>query len=94
MLRRSSVYVVLIKNSRRTTLSKAGAPNETGEYWIASTKDGTEYRLGYNPDSENRVKTSDASVPGYVWRWSLDRIKDSNGNCIYFTYFEDKPQLL
>ncbi|MBI5676157.1 MAG: VCBS repeat-containing protein [Nitrospirae bacterium] len=69
---------------------KTGAPNETGEYWITQTKDGTEYRFGYNTDSENRVRSSDASVPAYVWRWSLDRIKDSNGNCIYFTYIENQ----
>lgn len=25
----------------------------------------------------------------YVWRWRLDRIKDRNGNCIYFTYSEN-----
>lgn len=69
---------------------KTGAPNDQGEYWLATTKDGTEYRFGYNLDSENLVRTSDTSFTAYVWRWSLDRIKDSNGNCIYFTYMEDR----
>jgi YD repeat-containing protein len=52
-------------------------------------KDGTEYRFGYNLDSENMVQRSDPSMATYIWRWSLDRIKDSNGNCIYLTYYEE-----
>jgi len=67
---------------------KTGASNEKGEYWVVSTKNGTEYRFGFNGDSENMVRASDTSFEQYVWRWSLDRIKDSNGNCIYFTYTE------
>lgn len=69
---------------------KTGAPNQRGEYWVVTEKDGTEYRFGYNPDSENMVRATDTSFTPYVWRWSLDRIKDTNGNCIYFTYFEDQ----
>ncbi|MDP2753936.1 MAG: SpvB/TcaC N-terminal domain-containing protein [Nitrospirota bacterium] len=65
-------------------------PNDGGTYWVVTTKDGTEYRFGYSTVSENMVNTSDPSMTPYVWRWSLDRIKDSNGNCIYFTYVEDQ----
>ncbi len=68
---------------------KTGAPNTTGEYWVVQSKDGTEFRFGYNADSENMVNSSDGSVPSYVWRWSLDRIKDRNGNSIFFTYEEN-----
>ncbi|MBI4688579.1 MAG: choice-of-anchor D domain-containing protein [Nitrospirae bacterium] len=67
---------------------KIGATNEKGDYWIVTAKDGTEYRFGYNLDSENKVNSSDLTVQ-YIWRWSLDRIKDTNGNCVYFTYTEN-----
>lgn len=68
---------------------KTGAPNERGEYWVVTAKNGTEYRFGYNRDSENMLRSSDTRFTPYVSRWSLDRIKDSNGNCIYFTYVEN-----
>ena len=72
---------------------KTGAPNERGEYWVVTKTDGTEFRFGYNADSENMVQASDTSFAKYVWRWSLDRIMDSNGNCIYFTYMEDRGSI-
>jgi len=69
---------------------KTGAPNTKGEYWMVTTTDGMEFRFGYNTDSENLVRSSDASFTAYAWRWSLDQITDPNGNCIYFTYTEDQ----
>jgi YD repeat-containing protein len=69
---------------------KSGAANEKGEYWTVIGSNGTEYRFGYDRDSENMLNSSDpATTPG-VWRWSLDRIKDANGNSIYFSYIEDQ----
>lgn len=68
---------------------KGGSANEIGEYWVVTAKDGTEYRFGYTPDAENRLQSSDASFTPYVTRWSLDRIKDTNGNTITFTYAEN-----
>ena len=67
-----------------------GAPNNSGEYWRVTAKDGTQYRFGYNPDSEHLVNATDGNVPRYVWRWSLDQIQDTNGNKIYFSYTEDR----
>ncbi len=61
-----------------------GAPNQKGEYWIIREENGKEYRFGYNIDSENMAPTRD-----YVWRWSLDEIKDPNGNKIFFRYREN-----
>ncbi|GEM_PF-1290828 len=58
--------------------------NELGEYWIVKDKSGAEYRFGYSPDSENR-----ASTRNYVGRWSLDQIKDTNNNKIFFFYQEN-----
>ena len=70
--------------------NQSGAPNDLGEYWVVKTIDGTEFRFGYNQDSENIVATSDAEMTErYVWRWSLDRVRDANGNCIYFSYTEN-----
>jgi YD repeat-containing protein len=69
---------------------KTGGQNTLGEYWVVTDKDGTEYRFGYNPASENLVQSSDASFSPYVWRWSLERIHDPNDNCICFNYIEDQ----
>lgn len=79
-------YHTKVETYQKILYNQTGAPNETGQYWTVTTEDGTEYRFGYNPDSENIVNASDVNVPKYVWRWSLDRIKDTNGNCIFFTY--------
>jgi YD repeat-containing protein len=68
---------------------KTGATNEKGAYWTVIDTSGTEYRFGSTLDSENIINTSDPAITPYVWRWSLDRIKDSNGNCIYYTYAEN-----
>ena len=68
----------------------SGAPNNSGEYWLVAAKDGTQYRFGYNLDSEHLVKATDSNVPRYAWRWSLDLIRDTNGNEIYFSYAEDR----
>ena len=68
---------------------KAGAPNTKGSYWLVTAKDGTQYRCGYNLDSETLVNATDPNVPQFAWRWGLDQMKDSNGNGIYYAYFED-----
>ena len=61
-----------------------GAPNQKSEYWQIKTPDGTTYRFGYNPDSELVSNTYD-----YVVKWSLDLIKDTHNNEIYYTYTEN-----
>ncbi len=66
------------------------ASNETGSYWTVYDKSGTEYRFGSSLDSENMLSTSNASVTPSAWRWSLDRIKDANGNCIFYSYNEGR----
>jgi len=64
--------------------NQSGAPNENGTYWTVRTKDGTEYRLGYNNDSETLANGRD-----YVWRWSLDKVNDTHNNNIHFNYSEN-----
>jgi len=65
---------------------KNGGSNQKGKYWIVRTKDGTEYRFGYNQDSETL-----SSVRDYVRRWNLDRVTDTHGNQIYYNYNESPP---
>jgi RHS repeat-associated protein/uncharacterized repeat protein (TIGR01451 family) len=74
--------------------------NQTGEYWIVRTAEGTEYRLGYNPDSEQTV----GQVPDWepydvfytgrdetrmVYRWRVDRVSDVWGNEMVYQYQEE-----
>jgi YD repeat-containing protein len=82
-------YHTRVESYLKVEWQGTGAPNEMGGFWTIKTKEGTEYRFGYNLDSENMLQASDATVPRMQWRWSLDRIKDANGNCIYFTYTEN-----
>lgn len=84
-----------LKVEKKTGMSPActgetqvAASNTLGEYWTVTAKDGTEYRFGYHADSENLINNASVITP-YVWRYSLDRIRDTNGNCIYFTYTEN-----
>jgi len=70
-------------------ITSTAAPNTGKRYWVVTSTDGTQYRFGYNPDSENMVNKSDSTMTAYVWRWSLDQITDTNGNHIYYTYREN-----
>ena len=78
--------------------------NATGEYWIVTTKDGTQYQLGYNASSEQTVSMNSSiyqvpanpnesnyagQVSGKVtYRWRLDKITYLNGERITYEYAE------
>lgn len=77
-----------------------GGPNDdnTGEYWVLSTPDGTSYYFGQRTDSNWTVPVvgDDTGEPCHAtapvpcrqsWRWNLDRIVDPNGNttAVYWT---------
>ncbi len=62
----------------------SGGNNQLNEYWIVKTKDGIQYRFGYNQDSELV-----SNLHNYATRWSLDLIKDTHNNEIYYSYRED-----
>lgn len=62
---------------------KTGAGNSKGEYWTLKTNDGTEYRFGYNIDSEFV-----SSIENFVSMWNLDLITDTYGNKIIYSYNE------
>jgi RHS repeat-associated protein/uncharacterized repeat protein (TIGR01451 family) len=59
------------------------------DYWIVTTRDGTQYRFGHDQDAVQRSVAVDpegqASVvyPGIYW---LDRITDTHSSSIDFTY--------
>lgn len=66
---------------------KTCTTNHSGEFWEMTSKDGTKYYFGTTPDSDNLVYPGGPAT-SQGWRWSLDRIADTNGNAIYYTYQE------
>ncbi len=73
--------------------------NETSDYWIVRTSDGTEYRLGYTEGAEVVAQGSKvACVAGEYCspggnglgaiRWRVDEVTDVFGNRMVFTYRE------
>lgn len=62
-----------------------GAPNLYGKYWLVTATDGTQYRFGYNNNSELASNTG----KNYALRWSLDQVEDTHNNHIYYSYLED-----
>jgi len=78
--------------------------NTGGEYWIVVNRDGTQYRLGFNSDSE-QIAPMGAYSPGnleYVpndeyyagtlvaYRWRLERVEDTVGNFMTVNYHESR----
>ncbi|MBI1935617.1 VCBS repeat-containing protein, partial [Candidatus Woesearchaeota archaeon] len=73
--------------SRIQNLSNAS--NAYNQYWLATLKDGTQLRFGFNSDSELASNTG----KGYALKWSLDRIMDVHNNKIFYSYREDPYSL-
>ncbi|WP_169729095.1 toxin TcdB middle/N-terminal domain-containing protein [Methanolobus tindarius] len=65
---------------------EVGGSNTFGNYWFVTLSDGTQYRFGYNNESE-QVNSIDSR--NYVSKWWLDSIEDVNGNQIMYHYSED-----
>jgi len=69
-----------------------GAPNDSSlhEYWLIEAKDGTQYRYGYNKDSEQRAGTHQFSPTGaqVAWQWCLDQVQDLQANTMGVQYLE------
>jgi RHS repeat-associated protein/uncharacterized repeat protein (TIGR01451 family) len=81
------------------------ASNTTGEWWEVVERDGTRWRLGWTNDSEQLASmvgypgddTGPWSTLGYAghaqglvtYRWRADRVVDTFGNGINFSYFEE-----
>ena len=64
--------------------NKTGAPNARGQYWVLRTKEGTNYRFGYNPNSELL-----SNMYNFTSKWSLDLINDTYNNSIFYQYAEN-----
>jgi len=58
--------------------------NTNNQYFIVKNKDGIQYRLGYNNDSELI-----SNLYNYTVRWSLDLVNNTHNNSIYYTYKEN-----
>lgn len=64
--------------------SKTNAPNTNGQYWLLKTRDGTNYRFGFNTDSESL-----ANQYNFVTKWYLDLVNDTYNNSIFYKYSEN-----
>ncbi len=78
----------------------ASTPNKDGIYWVITSADGTQYRLGHFEESEQYQKTNgvvdhlqiegheghDNNYSGIVW--NLDTVTDTSGNQMTYHYFE------
>ncbi|MDP3698184.1 MAG: FG-GAP-like repeat-containing protein [Nanoarchaeota archaeon] len=56
--------------------------NDYDMYWLVTKKDGTQYRFGYNTTSSELAATS------HVVQWKLDRVEDTFGNVMSYSYTE------
>jgi RHS repeat-associated protein len=87
--------------SRIERLTGAGNGDDNGEYWKITTVNGTQYFFGSQPaakstwtvpvfgDDANEPchgSTFDASHCVQAWRWNLDKVVDTNGNALVYTY--------
>ena len=62
-------------------------------WWQLYTKDGLQYRLGYNADSEQiNAPGENPSGQSTAYQWNLDQIRDRHGNTIEISYLTDQAQ--
>jgi len=57
--------------------------------WLITTKDGRQYKLGYDESSQQ----NDPANPGNVYKWMLEEVRDVNDNYISYSYFKDIGQI-
>jgi hypothetical protein len=86
------------RNDSGGSCTDTSATNETKDYWIVRTPDGTKYRLGYLENSEVHVWSGDEEIvcTGYcssdsdrlgAIRWRVDAVTGTfTGNRMEFTY--------
>jgi len=60
----------------------------TGDFWTMKTKEGLLYTFGQTNIS--RQENSDGTK---IYKWMVDKIEDSNGNSIDFTYTKETGQI-
>lgn len=57
--------------------------------WTVTTKSGTTYSYGATAAS----RQDDPSDATHIYKWMLDKVTDTNGNSISYTYFKDQGQI-
>ena len=57
--------------------------------WLVIAKDGTQYKFGYEPASQQ----NDQNNPANVYKWMLQEIRDTNNNYITFSYYKNAGQI-
>ncbi|MGB9872796.1 MAG: DUF6443 domain-containing protein, partial [Anaerolineae bacterium] len=72
--------------------------NQGGDYWLVTTPDGTEYRLGYQDETAGADSRESAwwmvsagcdnepDLDIINWRWNVDQIADPYGNIVRVDY--------
>jgi len=58
-------------------------------YWVVTNKAGVTFRFGYTTAS----RQDDPANPATINKWCLDRVQDTNGNFMTYTYFKDQGQI-
>src|ERR1051325_1883857 len=61
----------------------------TGNAWIVTDKKGMVYTFG----SQAATRQDNPANAAQVYKWMLDKIQDTNGNFISYTYFKDSGQI-
>lgn len=57
--------------------------------WIMTDNKGVKYYLGQSSAS----RQDDPNYPPNIYRWYVEKIEDTNGNVINYSYFKDKGQI-
>ena len=60
-----------------------------GDYWEVTDKSGMRYFFGQS----NATKQHDPDNSSKVFKWCLDRVEDTNGNYMTFSYTKDQGQI-
>jgi len=58
-------------------------------YWEATSKVGTRYLFGQSAAS----RQDNPANPNEIFKWSLDRVEDTNGNFMHLSYTKDQGQI-
>src|SRR4029077_14754570 len=71
---------------------------ETGDFfkyrltqnsWTVTDKNGTVYTFGLHDSAQQ----NNPDNPSQIYKWMLEKVQDSNGNFITYTYYKDAGQI-
>ena len=82
-----SEYKAQVENGFFRIRKVASSGNEFS--WELTDKTGSRYYFG----TRSASRQDDPSKPGRVYKWCLDRIEDTRGNFILFSYAKDEGQI-